>query len=682
MAKINFKTSAIDLNVPAKVLPCTVTSATSVKQWEHDDGQGDPWWSGGSNPKSYRWEITMAVTTVQHGSHLTRTSRQFNGYDVVVGDFIAGATDGKALQIVSISAKTAFTVTCQVEDRLRYNTFRSSSGAGMFNVPGPAVVFQINENGDPMIDPLPTGVVSGDFYANVNSRFKYLNPADNFLLSRTSHGFSEGDVVCMNDSTGEFELASADNISRLVGTVTHPGPGPNNFLLRPANGVIDFVPGLPGNPGDFVYPKTDGSGELTTTDTGVAIFLKLVDAIPSIARGSVINGQATAGDTININGEDVIFTTSTLGVVGVTDAVTDINAKTSDHGVVATASPAPNEVQSDIATYGSAYGLIGGFTPFSASINGSVVNFSTNTAGQATYGMPVAIADDMAADINAAAISNIEADVSSGNLVLRELTGGSITIVNTSPDANNNNFAGMNSCSSLDTSYAGSTNVFVLQLQRDDGGEMILQDVQGSATNDFGLISGHTGSYAIGLNVEQGVRKAGTSVVANMAARNALSARLPGDSAYILDTGQGEWGLHVWDGTQWNVVATQDSATVDANSLSYTYTMPSTSFGTVEAVTLGRISDNSKVVSVLVEVLTPLTGYAGGPNNLVPLLEVGTQADPDRFMTVDQNDVESSGSYTTTPDFHYSGATELDIKVSLEHLNATAGEIKVTVTYV
>ena len=43
----------------------------------------------------------MAVTTVQHGSHLTRTSRQFNGYDIVVGDFIAGASDGKALQIVS-----------------------------------------------------------------------------------------------------------------------------------------------------------------------------------------------------------------------------------------------------------------------------------------------------------------------------------------------------------------------------------------------------------------------------------------------------------------------------------------------------------------------------------------------------------------------------------------------------
>ena len=36
----------------------------------------------------------------------------------------------------------------------------------------------------------------------------------------------------------------------------------------------------------------------------------------------------------------------------------------------------------------------------------------------------------------------------------------------------------MNSCSSLATSYAGSSNVFVLQLERHDGGEIILQDVQ------------------------------------------------------------------------------------------------------------------------------------------------------------------------------------------------------------
>ena len=91
---------------------------------------------------------------------------------------------------------------------LRYNTFRSASGTGIFNVPGGAVVFQINENGDPMIDPLPTGIVSSDFYANVNSRFKYLNPADNYLLQKTSHGFEQGDVVCMNLESAAEEKES------------------------------------------------------------------------------------------------------------------------------------------------------------------------------------------------------------------------------------------------------------------------------------------------------------------------------------------------------------------------------------------------------------------------------------------------------------------------------------------
>ena len=675
---INYKTSAIDLNVPAKVLPVTVTTQTNLDSWPHDDGQGDKWWESGQNPKTYRWEITMTVTTVNHGSHLTRTPFLFNGYDVMVGDFIAGATDGRALQIVSISAKTAFTVTCQVEDRLRYNTFRSASGTGIFSVPGGAVVFQLNEDGSPMIDPLPVGTVSSDFYPNVDSRFKYLNPSNNYMLNQDAHGFDEGDVVCMNKTTGEFEVASGENIDRLVGTVTHPGPGPNNFLLRPANGVIDFVPGLPGNPGDFIYPAIDGTGELTTTDTGVAIFLKIKNAVESVVRGTVTNGQATAGDVLEINGTAVTFVTSQLGVVNVADAVQDINALTSDHKVIAESSPAPNEVQSDTGTYGSAYGLVGGFPPFSATINGQAVNFSTTTAGQAAYGMPVAIAADMAADINAAGITGITATESNGNLVLLESAGSAITIANVTADANGSNFAGMNSISSLALSYPGATGVAVLQLRREDGGEIILKDITGSATGDYGLISGHNGSYAIGLNVEQGVRKAGTTVVTDIAARDALTSVLTGDSAYVLDTGEGEWGLYFYDGNQWSLVATQDSAAVDANSLSHTFTCPIGGFGTAQNITLGRISDNSRVVSVLVEVITPLTGYTGG----VPALDVGTAAEPERLMSDLENDLESTGSYTTNPDFHYTGANELELKANLSHLGATQGEIKVTVTYV
>lgn len=673
------KTSAIDLNVPAKVIPVEVTARVADAQWTHDDGLGDLWWSGGSQPKAYRWELTMTVTTVNHGSHLTRTPKKFDGFDIVVGDYIAGATDGRALQIVSITSKTATTCVCKVEDRLRYNTFRSSAGNGIFTVPGNAVIFQINENGHPMIDPLPIGIVSSDFYANVNSRFQYLNPQMNYMLDQTAHGFEQGDVVAIDHNTNVFELADANNIERLVGTVTHSGPGPNKFLVRPANGIVDFVPGLPGNPGDFVYPKTDNSGDLTLTDTGVAIFLKLTNAVPSVSRGTVTNGTSSAADKLEINETDVLFTTNSAGTVSINDAVTDINALSSDHKVVASSTPAPNIITSDSTTYSSAYGLVGGFVPFSATINGATVNFTTTTAGQAAYSMAVAIAEDMADDINAANIANITASHSSGNLVITHSQGTAFTIVNGTSDSNGNAFAGNSSIASLGTSYSAATGS-TLKLTRDDGGEIILTDKVGTPTVDFGIMSGHSGSYALGLNVEKGIRSAGgITVVATIAARDALNASaLTGDQVHVLDSGEGEWALYLRSGGAWVLLANEDSAATDANSLSHTFTAPVGGFGNTSTITLGRISSNSRVLSVLVECTTAVSGYTGG----TPSLIVGVQSDTDRFMSDYENDIETNGSYVTNPDYHYDGATELEIKCSFAHYGATAGDIKVTVTYV
>ena len=220
----------------------------------------------------------------------------------------------------------------------------------------------------------------------------------------------------------------------------------------------------------------------------------------------------------------------------------------------------------------------------------------------------------------------------------------------------------------------------MLELEREDGGEIIISDKTGSPMVNFGLMSGHNGSYALGLNVEKGIRTAGgITVVANTAARNNLtSTALTGDQVHVLDTGEGEWALYLYSGSAWTLIANEDSAATDANSLSHTFTAPVGGFGTASTVTLGRISNNSRVMIVLVEVLSPLTNYSGG----VPSLEVGTASDPDRFMSDYENDLESSGSYITNPDYHYEGANELELKASLDHFNATLGEIKVTVTYV
>jgi hypothetical protein len=665
---MTMKTSAIDLNVPAKVMPVTVTNMTMKEYWIYDDGKGDKWWGGGANPKPYRWELTLSLTPISHGSHLTRTPFKYDGVDVLVGDFIAGATDGKALQIISITEKTPTSVICVVEDVLRYNTFRNASGIGIFTVPGQAVIFELNEFGDPMIDPLPLGIVSSDFYANVNSRFKYLNPRAHFVLEKENHNFEIGDVIGMSDE-GEYEVSSSSNLDKLIGTITHIGPGPNKFMIRPMNGTIDFSPSLPGNAGDFVYASVDGSGDLTNIPSGAAIFLNIKSAIPSTVRGSVLNSTTTSGNKISLNGTEITFTGTTIS-----SAVGDINAYTSEHKVTASNATSLTEAISDMPS--AVYGLVGGYPTFSASINGVTVNFTTTTAGQSEYSQNVAIAEDMVADIIAANIPNISARASGGKLYITETQGGSITIVNLTNDTNGNSFAGPSSISGLATSYAASTAKSLL-LTRPDGGEIIVSNVTGTACEDFGIVSGHNGSYPIGMDIEQGIRKAGITVVSDLVARNALNNVLVGDQAYVLDAGQGEWGLYIWNGSDWIVVATQDSAATDANSLYHTYVMPSEIQGDIEVIEMGRISPHSRVVSALIEVITPFTGYSS-----VPTLNIGVDGNISELVSDALIDLENVGSYNLTPDFHYEGEEEIHIIATLAHNGSTDGEIKITVTYV
>lgn len=667
---MTMKTSSIDLNVPAKVLPVTVTNMTMKEYWIYDDGLGDKWWSGGANPKPYRWELTLSVNPISHGSHLTRTPFKYDGLDILVGDFIAGATDGKALQIISITEKTETSVVCVVEDILRYNTFRNPSGIGIFTVPGQAVIFELNEFGDPMIDPLPLGIVSSDFYANVNSRFKYLNPRAHFVLEKLNHNFEVGDVIGMSD-TGEYELSSNSNLDKLIGTVTHIGPGPHKFMIRPMNGTIDFSPALPGNAGDFVYASTDGSGDLTTEPSGAALFLNICDAVPSTVRGKVLNGTTIAGNKLKINGAVVDLTNT--DIIGV---VSDINNLTWLHKVYATSESPYTEAVSDMVTYPAIYGLVGGYPPFSANINGVTVNFGTTTAGNAEYSQNVAIAEDLVADIIAANIPNIEVRASGGKLYMTETQGGSITIVNQTNDVNGNPFAGPNSISSLGTYYDASENK-VLVLTRPDGGEIIISNLEGTPCEDFGIVSGHNGSYPIGMDIEQGIRKAGITVVSDITARDGLNNVLVGDQAYVLNAGHGEWSLFIWNGSQWVVVATEDSAATDANSLHHTYVMPSEAEGDTEVIEMGRISPHSRVVSVLVEVIEPFSGYSS-----TPTLNIGTATNVSELVSDALIDLETVGSYSLTPDFHYEGEDELGIVATLAHYNSTNGEIKISVSYV
>lgn len=661
-----WKTSFIGLNKPAKVLSGTADAFTTVSLWPYANAVDDPYWSGGLNPQYYRWEVTFTVQDRNHGSNLTRTPFAFNAQDIEVGDFVAGALDGKVCQIMSISEKGNNTLTAIVEDRLRYNTFRDPTGFGLFGTPGPVVFFQINELGFPMLDPIP-GDAAADFFTNVMSRFQYMNPLTNYLLEKTNHGFEQGDAVCIED--GEFALSNSNNISRFLGTVVYPGPGPDQFILRPANGIVDFVPGLPGSVGDYLYPSLDGSGDLTTNDNSRRpIYMKVADAITTSTTGTGIDPTGTDGDIVEINRIQIPLYSGS-GTYTLDDAVLLINAETANHKVTAVKVGAATEVASDVAGQGSAYGIIAGYAPFSASINGVTVNFTTTTSGSAAYGDPtVADANDMVSDINAAKITDIVASVVNGSEVkLRHNAGGAITIVNIGADLNGNNFAGTGSVSSLPANTSANTTTSALRLMRLDGGPLTIRDFAGQFLDTSGVISGQNGRYALGLNIEQGLRSSATTVVADITGRDALNA-LVGDQCYVIDAGNGEWATFTYNGQQWTKVGGERSVATDARTLVLDVDL-STTTGTQ---TIGYITADRTVISVRVLVTTPAPADAE--------VTVGTIANTSAFLQARDSILSQIGQYTTNPDYRTTDYTEVVAEITCPAPGA--GQFTVILTYV
>lgn len=593
-----WKTNFIGLNKPSKVLSGTAESFVSLNLWPYANGEDDPYWSGGVNPQFYRWQVTFSVNERLHGSHLTRTPFRFNAQDIEVGDFVAGAQDGKVLQIMSILSKTNSEIVAVVEDRLRYNTFRDPSGFGLFTTPGTVIFFQINELGYPMLDPVP-GEAASDFADNVMSRFQYLNPLINYLLEKENNGFQQGDAVCIKD--GEFVLSDATNVDKFIGTVVHPGPGPHQFILRPANGIIDFVPSLPGDVGDYIYPSIDGSGDLTTSDASRRpIYMKVARSITSSTTGTTANPTGNNGDVIEFN-RKMMTLESPTGVYTLDDVVSIINNDTFYHKITASKVGASTSVTSDVITVGSAYGIVAGYSPFSATINGVLVNFTTTTSGSAAYGDPtVADVNDMAMDINLAEISDIVASVTNGaSLTLTHTAGGSINIVNVTSDANGNNFAGPGSVSSLALSTPANTTSYSLRLERLDGGPITIRDVQGEFLSNAGVMSGQTGRYALGLNIEQGLRSSRTVVVANIMARDALYP-VVGDQAYVLNDDNGEWAFYIYNGSAWTGVGGQRSFETDAKTAEMMITFPSADEPIV------TVSSGRKILNVSITIVDQL----------------------------------------------------------------------------
>jgi hypothetical protein len=155
-------------------------------------------------------------------------------------------------------------------------------------------------------------------------------------------------------------------------------------------------------------------------------------------------------------------------------------------------------------------------------------------------------------------------------------------------------------------------------------------------------MSGQTGRYALGLNIEQGLRSSTTTVVPNLGAREALYA-LVGDQAHVLDDGNGEWALFLFNGTEWIKIGGERSVAVDARTIKQVIDLPGTT------TTIGTVSEDRRILNVSVTVLDDITNIGDFSirvgNNVVWSYsahggnEIGTYSVESSLITTERSDV-------------------------------------------
>ena len=652
------------IDTPAKVLEASVTESIGVGGWPYDDGLNDPFWEGGVSPKPNQWLLTISISEQSHSSYKTRKPYAYNGMDIQVGDYIADQQSGIALKIIRIEAKSDTSISCVVEDELRYNAMKSSAAAGngIFSVPTIAIIFEVNDDGLPVIDPIPPSGISANFYANLMSRFQDFQKNMNFLLHKPNHGFSIDNLISADSATNSF-VKSDDSHPYIIGTVSYTQLGPDYFMINPIQKIIDNFPHLVGDVGDIIYADNTVPGGFSLTGNH-PVMIKLRNNTNSVVNGTTIDPSTTSGFSFNVNG----YLTTVQGTGSITDFSNAVNMNTSIHGVISE-SKLSDTISNSIAanlSYSEPAAYIG-TTPISATINGVLVTFSTNTNGLAQYGAGVIVEEDMVIDINAANIPNIVASSLSNELIIKNTSGGSISIVNGNADANGKGFAGTDSISGLALSTIASSSYYI-RLSAVDARAINLYDTNGAATSDFGLVSAENGIKAAALYIEQGIRQAATYVVASISARDSLTVTF-GDQAYVQDHGNGEWGYYIYTlSNTWVKLADQDSAQTDAQSIEVTINPSSTSSELIHV-----ISDNRRVTFVTVSVTQPFDAAA--------TVSIGDDLDNNRLMTIDQNDLTISGDYSTTPSYVYEFGTDVPIKLYFNNNGATVGSATIAITY-
>lgn len=598
--------------------------------------------------------------------------------DINVGMWIADINTGSSWQIIEVSSKSTTQTTVIVQDIYRYNIFKDRTGQGDGTPPtGNYLAFELGVNGLPAIDTVSS--LSSAFTQNISGRFDYINLQYDYPLYQAGNSFGINDVIAVDQDTNTFVLATPAH-KLAVGRVTSISDTISGwFTINPVQKVVDNLDYLPGNVGDTIYSSNTEPYGVTTVPGGAPIYIKLRNNTQTTSI-STDSGPTTPGNQFELN--EIIITVDGSGTTS--DLLTAVNSQSANTGVSAQTLSSPTIVTSNIndTKYSAVFLFVDPISYATVTINGVLVTFDVPVSSTENY----ALVPQLVTAINNANVPNIVASSAASDslLVLTNTAGGSIDIVNLTPDTDGTFFAGTTSGSGLPLSTPAS-NTSYIQFTAVDARPIDFLDVTGFPVEDFGLISTENGVKAAGLYIEGGIRQASTTVVADLAALNALSP-LIGDQAYVIDSDDGmgnnvgQWSMWLYDGADW--VQTQTQAASESPGKTIFSLFGSMNPAATQVV--GTIQTATRVTTITVYVSEAFDG----PATLDIGYDIGglaPQTSVDGLMPNSQIDLNVVGTYTTTSNIVFGNMTttgDVDVTATFDPAGSTTGLVRVTVSYV
>ena len=323
-----------------------ITLSGSISAWIGQNLYGENDGLGLQNQYS-TYEITVSSINPQtHGDSSTREPNIYNGLDVSEGMFLSNTDGNTILRISSITAKTADTFSCTVEDvdMMSYRLHSSNT----IDLNEQIKIFSLNPEGEPVFAGSP--FTDAQSLQKVQSRFSLNEKDDRVKFSQTlSSNLNKGDIVSVDTSGNLVKYGTVGSSEVKVGIVVDIYRGGKDIFVKPFNDVVRNyadAEGLVGVPGDVYYTDLNNAGEITTTTGGKAVFMHLNTKIATTVN-IVSDVDPSSNDVIEINGVTV-FDGPNGDTVNDVEAFKDLlNTKTAETNVSASITQAPGEVNAE-----------------------------------------------------------------------------------------------------------------------------------------------------------------------------------------------------------------------------------------------------------------------------------------------------------------------------------------------